>query len=284
MIADYLDEMETDIVGLRALAMDAAFHEELGHKKALFGRFDADRKLSDHEIEREARAHRAIARRATPLLKYLAAEKAVEMARRCLQIHGGNGYMTEFGAEKLLRDALVMPIYEGTSQIQALMAMKDCLAGILKAPKDFLRRSAETRWRAFSARDPLERRVARLELLSLAAQRHIVTRSMAEKVKTVRRGRIPTWSQQLLTQWDPKRDFGYASLHAERLTRLLADEAIAKVLLTQARKHAERRPWLERYLERAEPRSRFLLHEITTTGQRLLQSLEPPVAETRSAG
>jgi hypothetical protein len=107
---------------------------------------------------------------------------------------------------------------------------------------------------------------------------------MAEKVKTVRRGRIPTWSQQLLTQWDPKRDFGYASLHAERLTRLLADEAIAKVLLTQARKHAERRPWLERYLERAEPRSRFLLHEITTTGQRLLQSLEPPVAETRSAG
>ena len=34
--------------------------------------------------------------------------------RRCVQIHGGNGYMTEYGAEKLLRDAMVMPIYEGT--------------------------------------------------------------------------------------------------------------------------------------------------------------------------
>jgi hypothetical protein len=283
MIADYLDEMETDIVGLRALAMDAAVNEELGHKKALFGRFAGGKKRSDHELAREARAHREAARRITPLLKYLAAEKAVEMARRCLQIHGGNGYMKDFGAEKLLRDALVMPIYEGTSQIQALMAMKDCLSGILKAPKEFLRRSAETRWRAFSARDPLERRVARLELLSLAAQRHIVTRSMAQKVKAVRRGPVPSWSQQLLSQWDPKRDFAYASLHAERLTRLLADEAIAKVLLAQSRRHDERRPWLERHLERAEPRARFLLDEITSSGQRLLQSLELTLAATRSA-
>jgi hypothetical protein len=41
------------------------------------------------------------------------------MARRNIQIHGGVGYTTEYGAEKLLRDALVMPIYEGTSQIQS---------------------------------------------------------------------------------------------------------------------------------------------------------------------
>ena len=118
-----------------------------------------------------------MARRATPLLKYLAAEKAVEMARRCLQIHGGNGYMREFGAEKLLRDALVMPIYEGTSQIQALMAMKDTLTGILRAPQAFVKRAAQARWRALSARDGLERRVARLQQLSLGAQQHLVTRT-----------------------------------------------------------------------------------------------------------
>jgi hypothetical protein len=45
-----------------------------------------------------------------------------------LQIHGGVGYTKEYGAEKLLRDALVMPIYEGTSQIQSLMAMKDAMS------------------------------------------------------------------------------------------------------------------------------------------------------------
>src|SRR5690606_3215520 len=122
MIADYLDEMETDIQGLRALAMHGAFHEEMAQRLEL-------QKLAGagEDVAGDIAEHKEQARRVTPLLKYLAAEKAVEMARRCLQIHGGNGYMKEYGAEKLVRDALVMPIYEGTSQIQSLMAMKDTL-------------------------------------------------------------------------------------------------------------------------------------------------------------
>ncbi|HEX3695307.1 MAG TPA: acyl-CoA dehydrogenase family protein [Polyangia bacterium] len=267
MIADYLDEMESDIVNLRALAMHGAFHEEMAHKKALFGKFLGGAR------DTEIRAHRQAARRTMPLLKYLAAEKAVEMARRCLQIHGGNGYMHEFGAEKLLRDALVMPIYEGTSQIQSLMAMKDTLTGILRAPQEFVKRMAQTRWRSLSARDGLERRVARLQLLSLAAQQHLVTRTMAAKVKTVQGQPLGTWRKALFNQWNPKRDFAYAMLHAERLTRLLADEAIAEVLLAQARRHPQRRELLERHLERAEPRVKFLHDEITSTGQRLLDLL-----------
>ncbi|HVR61284.1 MAG TPA: acyl-CoA dehydrogenase family protein [Polyangia bacterium] len=267
MIADYLDEMESDIVGLRALAMHGAFHEEMAHKKALFGKFMGGAR------DVEVRAHRAAARRTMPLLKYLAAEKAVEMARRCLQIHGGNGYMREFGAEKLLRDALVMPIYEGTSQIQALMAMKDTLTGIMKAPQDFVLRMAQTRWRSLSARDALERRVARLQLLSLGAQQHLMTRTMAAKVRTVQGRPLGTWRKALFEQWNPKRDFAYALLHAERLTRLLADEAIAEVLLGQARRHPARRQALTRHLERAEPRARFLHDEITSTGQRLIEAL-----------
>src|SRR5699024_2462355 len=87
-----------------------------------------------HAFELDVEEHRAKARQITPLLKYLAAEKAVEISRRAIQIHGGNGYMTEFGAEKLLRDAIVMPIYEGTSQIQALMVMKDTLTDIMRNP------------------------------------------------------------------------------------------------------------------------------------------------------
>ena len=310
MIADYLDEMETDIIGLRALAMHAAFHEEVGHKKALYGRFARGASGAgatpagngaptaanggDHaaagDLEREARAHRAAARRATPLLKYLAAEKAVEMARRCLQIHGGNGYMREFGAEKLLRDALVMPIYEGTSQIQALMAMKDTLTGILRSPQHFLKRLAQARWRALSARDGLERRVARLQQLALAAEKHLITHTVTDKVKSAWRPASGTARRSSLRDWDPRADFAYAKLHAERLTRLLADQQIAEVLLAQARRHPERRVPLERYLDRAEPRARFLYEEITSTGHRLLRGLadraaggaaEPTVTEPK---
>jgi alkylation response protein AidB-like acyl-CoA dehydrogenase len=273
MVADYLSEMETDLVGLRALGMDAAYHDEVAYKLELFGHLSP---YGGTDSAKRARDHAARARRATPLLKYLAAEKAVEMSRRCLQLHGGNGYMKEFGAEKLVRDALVLPIYEGTSQIQALMAMKDTLGAIMKAPQDFLKRVAAARWRALSARDPLEARVAGLLQLSLTAQQHLITRTMADKVKTVRRKPLPSWRGELFSQWNPKRDFSFALLHAERLTRLLADVAIAEALWAQAKVHPERRMWLERYLERAEPRGRFLLDEITTTGSRLVAELAAP--------
>jgi alkylation response protein AidB-like acyl-CoA dehydrogenase len=266
MIADYLAEMETDIVALRALAMDAAFHDELGQKKALFGQHLARGEGRGAALEMEARAHLGRVRRLTPLLKYQAAEKAVEMTRRCLQIHGGNGYMREYGAEKLLRDALVMPIYEGTSQIQALMAMKDTLLGVMKAPKTFAKRLARARFGAFSRRDPLERRVLRLQLLSLNAQQCLLTRTVAARVKNLQDRSLPVW-RGLMKDWDPKRDFSFALLHAERLIRILADEASAEILLDQARRHPERRALLERFLDRAEPRARFCYEEIIASGR-----------------
>jgi alkylation response protein AidB-like acyl-CoA dehydrogenase len=281
MIADYLDEMEVDIQGLRALAMHGAWHEELGQKKALLAKWGAgSSEIDARRLEREARAHRAAGRRATPLLKYLASEKAVEMARRCVQIHGGNGYMREYGAEKLLRDAMVMPIYEGTSQIQALMAMKDTLGGIIKNPQDFVKRIAQARWRALSGRDGLERRVARLQQLSLSAQQHLITKTATDKLRALPGKPLATWPQAFLRDWNPKRDFAYAMLHAERLTRLLADEAIAEVLLAQAQRHPERRTVLAKHLDRAEPRARFLHDEITTTGQRLLDQLAGAAGST----
>jgi 3-(methylthio)propanoyl-CoA dehydrogenase len=280
MIADYLSEMETDLVGLRALGFDAAVNDELAYKLDLFGSFAG---LHGANAEQRAALHTSRARRATPLLKYLAAEKAVEMSRRCLQIHGGNGYMKEFGAEKLIRDALVLPIYEGTSQIQALMAMKDTLGAIIKNPQGFIKRTAGARWRALSARDALEARVAGLQQLSLSAQQHLITRTMAAKVKTVSKKPLPSWREELFSQWNPKRDFSFALLHAERLTRILADVAICEALLAQAKQQPERRIWLERYLERAEPRARFLVDEITTTGSRLIADLAVPAPALEAA-
>ncbi len=274
MIADYLDEMQADISALRALAVHGAFHEEQATRKkmALEARSDVDA-VEKKRIEQEIARHKAQARRVTPLVKYMGAERAVLSARRALQILGGNGYIREYGAEKLLRDALVMPIYEGTSQIQALMAMKDTLGGIMKNPQEFIKRIAQTRWRSLSARDPLERRLAKLELTSLAAQQHLMARTAGDKFKAVQGKPFAEWPTALFSGWDPKRDFAYAMLHAERLVQILADEAACQLLWEQAKRHPERREVLERYLERAEPRSRHLLDEITSTGQRLLARL-----------
>ena len=276
MIADYLDEMQADIQALRAACVHGAYHEELAHKIELTLRFAGSSEIGELErkqLEKEIAHHKRAARRVTPLLKYFGAEKAVEMARRGVQIHGGVGYTKEYGAEKLLRDAMVMPIYEGTSQIQSLMAMKDTLGAILKNPQRFVRRGAQARWRALSARDPLERRVAKLQAISHAAQQHLVMRTAGDKLKGLGERPIGEWPAALAKNWNPKRDFAFAMLHAERLTKILFDEVAAELLLEQAKAHPERREVLERWLDRAEPRSRHMLDEIQTTGDRLLGKL-----------
>lgn len=281
MIADYLDEMETDVQALRALAVHAAYEEELAQRKqrALLLSVEAGSAEAER-LQRELRVHQRRSRRATPLLKYLASEKAVEMARRAIQIHGGSGYMVEYGAEKLLRDAIVMPIYEGTSQIQALMAMKDTLGGVMKNPQAFFTGMAQARWRALSARDPLERRVAKLAQLSYAAQQHLLSRTATDKLKQVATEPVTEWREKLTRNWDPKKDFAHAMLHAERLIRILADQQITEILWDHAARFPERRGLLERYLERAEPRVRWLHDEITTTGDRLVGQLAELAAAT----
>ena len=55
------------------------------------------------------------------MAKYFAAEAAVTIARQAVQIHGGNGVTREFLVEKLAREAIVMPIPEGTTQMQQLI-------------------------------------------------------------------------------------------------------------------------------------------------------------------
>ncbi len=53
--------------------------------------------------------------------KLFATEASVRVANSCIQVHGGYGYVDEYSAAKLLRDARVTTLYEGTSEIQKLL-------------------------------------------------------------------------------------------------------------------------------------------------------------------
>jgi alkylation response protein AidB-like acyl-CoA dehydrogenase len=61
--------------------------------------------------------------------KYFASEVAVRVANQAIQIHGGYGFIDEYPVGKYLRDARVLTLYEGTSQIQKLIIGRD-LTGI----------------------------------------------------------------------------------------------------------------------------------------------------------
>jgi hypothetical protein len=282
MIADYLDEMRTDIQAMRALAMHAGWHEEMGQKLFIKKQFMP---LTDDEsvtLDADLKRHRWASRRATPLLKYYASERAVDIARCNLQIHGGSGYIREYGVEKLLRDAMVFPIYEGTTQIQALMVMKDNLLAVVRDPGTFVRKLAQLRWRSLSARDPMERRVAALELAAQQSIQFLVSRLAAAKIKELRHVGPSEWSA-VFQSWDPKRDFALAMLHADRLSSMLLDGVVASLLWEQQQQDSGRRELLERWLEAAEPRSRYNADRISRTGSRLLRKLAPATEELKKA-
>jgi acyl-CoA dehydrogenase len=60
--------------------------------------------------------------------KRFAADIAMEVATDAVQVYGGHGVMKEYPVEKLLRDAKIMQIYEGTSQIQRLVIAREILS------------------------------------------------------------------------------------------------------------------------------------------------------------
>lgn len=55
------------------------------------------------------------------MAKYYAAETANEVAYKALQLHGGYGYVKDYRIERIFRDARILPIYEGTSQVQQIV-------------------------------------------------------------------------------------------------------------------------------------------------------------------
>jgi acyl-CoA dehydrogenase len=61
--------------------------------------------------------------------KAFGADSAMQTAVDAVQIFGGNGYVKEYPVEKLMRDAKILQIYEGTSQIQRLVIAKNVLGG-----------------------------------------------------------------------------------------------------------------------------------------------------------
>ena len=65
----------------------------------------------------------------TPISKYYASEMCVDLADRTIQVLGGSGYMKDYPAERYLRDSRITTIYEGTSQLQCVAAVRGISSG-----------------------------------------------------------------------------------------------------------------------------------------------------------
>jgi acyl-CoA dehydrogenase len=66
--------------------------------------------------------------------KRFAADSAMEITVDAVQVYGGYGFIKEYPVEKLMRDAKIMQLYEGTSQIQRLVIAREILMPRKEAP------------------------------------------------------------------------------------------------------------------------------------------------------
>ncbi len=82
------------------------------------------------EERKEAKAFSRKADACTPLVKGMGSEYCNQNAYDAIQIHGGSGFMKDYACERVYRDARITSIYEGTTQLQVVAAIRHVTTGI----------------------------------------------------------------------------------------------------------------------------------------------------------
>ena len=124
-MAEMLTMMKAKLDAMRSMLYQTARYVDI--YKTL-NDIATERKLLPEERE-EQKKYAKMADAFTPLAKGLGSELCNQNAYDCLQIHGGSGYMKDYAAERLYRDARVTSIYEGTTQMQVVAAIRYATSG-----------------------------------------------------------------------------------------------------------------------------------------------------------
>jgi alkylation response protein AidB-like acyl-CoA dehydrogenase len=233
MVADMLLDMETEVAALRALVYRCVQLQDriLGLERA--------------PAARGRDAELAVLRRAlrdrTPVLKWFGSERPLWVARTAVQVHGGYGVVQDYDVERHYRDALILPIYEGTSQIQALMSLKDQSRWVGERPWRLLAGAVSVE----APSDVLGDGVRDLASEYNRTLRHVLGRSGAYGAMAARIvGRHADPSDERLA---------FARRHAERLLAMLAYTRAAEALAAHAVASPRHRRLAERFVSRALP-------------------------------
>ncbi|GBU08241.1 acyl-CoA dehydrogenase [Bacteroidales bacterium] len=89
---------------------------------------EKDRKLEKEE-KAQLKKYKKLADAYTPLGKAMTTEFCNQNAYDCIQVHGGSGFMKDYACERIYRDARITNIYEGTTQLQVIAAIRHVTTG-----------------------------------------------------------------------------------------------------------------------------------------------------------
>ncbi len=203
-VREMLKNMEAKTLASRALLYETArfvdIYKQLTH-------ISHDRSLEAEERQ-EMKFYNRLADGFTPLAKMFASEYANEVAYDSIQIHGGSGYMKDYACERLYRDARIMNIYEGTTQLQVVAAINHVTKGTY-----------------------LEQ-IMRYE----EAEHTEATKAMAEQLVELRKV-----YEQVVERVEAldKEATGYKEFHSRRLVEIAGYIIISHIMLRQADEVAE---------------------------------------------
>lgn len=119
-VYDMLSRMKAKIDGSRSVLYQTSRYVDIYKTLEDISR---ERKLTPEERQ-ELKKYSRLADAFTPLSKGMSSEFANQNAYDCVSVHGGSGFIMEYKAQRLLRDARIFSIYEGTTQLQVVAAVR----------------------------------------------------------------------------------------------------------------------------------------------------------------
>lgn len=129
-VRDMLIDMKIAIEAGRALLYETSriVDMELGYAKCIEQSPPEDKEEAK-QLKSDSRKYKRLAAMLTPMSKYYCSEMCNRVAYDSIQVLGGSGYMQDYPCERHARDARITTIYEGTSQLQIVAAVRGVCSG-----------------------------------------------------------------------------------------------------------------------------------------------------------
>jgi hypothetical protein len=230
-VYEMLSQMKTKLFAMRSLLYETARFVDI---YKVLDDISRERKLEPEE-RKELKKNQRLADMYTPLLKLMASEYCNQIAYDAIQVHGGTGYMKDFPVERIYRDARITSIYEGTSQLQVVAAIRGVVTNV------YLNRIKE--YEAETFRPEME--YLKTELKKMTAE---YEKSVAQVIG--------------------EQDDELLNFHARRLVEMAGYIIMGYLLLLDTRRDNEYQNVAEVFIKRAESSNREKAYYIANTGHR----------------
>lgn len=128
-VSELISVMKAKLDASRALLYECSRFVDM---YKLYEDIAKERSLTGDERS-EMKHYSKLADALTPMAKGMGSEYCNQNAYDCIQVHGGSGFMKDYACERLYRDARITSIYEGTTQLQVVAAIRHVTTGTYKA-------------------------------------------------------------------------------------------------------------------------------------------------------